>query len=141
MKMARQFVLYAALIVVFGGLIFYLLHAGKSFDHPVSRFVESAKTKPDGGGFFSGLYKVNLQETLPRLLLQIIIIIIVTQLLGGLFKKIGWIFRWDHMNRYNLYIYIYSTGCRRIWCMKVYPMYDHNNNNNNNRWDPFFDGI
>ena len=89
MKMARHFVLYATLIVVFGGLIFYLLHAGKSFDHPISPFAESAKSKPDSGGFFSGLYKVNLQEALPRLLLQIIIIIVLTQLLGWLFKKIG----------------------------------------------------
>ena len=89
MKMARQFVLYATLIVVFGGLIFYLLHAGKSFDHPVSPIVKLAESKPDGGGFFYSLYKVNLQETLPRLLLQIIIIIILTQLLGWLFKKIG----------------------------------------------------
>jgi len=89
MKIARNFVLYATLIVVFGGLIFYLLHAGKSFDHSVSPFVGNAEIKPDSGGFFSGLYKVNLQEALPRLLLQIIIIIILTQLLGWLFKKIG----------------------------------------------------
>ena len=89
MKIARNFVLYATLIVVFGGLIFYLLHVGKSFNHSVSPFVGNAESKPDSGGFFSGLYKVNLQEALPRLLLQIIIIIILTQLLGWLFKKIG----------------------------------------------------
>ena len=89
MKMARHFVLYATLIVVFGGLIFYLLHLGKTLDHSIAPLVETAKSKPDSGGFFSGLYKMNLQDALPRLLLQIIIIIILTQLLGWLFKKIG----------------------------------------------------
>lgn len=89
MKIARQFVLYVTLMIVFGGLIFYLLHTGKSLDQRTSPFVETAKSNPDGGGFFSALYKVNLQDALPRLLLQIIIIIIVTQVLGWLFKKIG----------------------------------------------------
>ena len=89
MKMARHFVLYATLIVVFGGLIFYLLHLGKSLDHSIAPIVETAKSKTDSGGFFSGLYRMNLQDALPRLLLQIIIIIILTQLLGWLFKKIG----------------------------------------------------
>jgi Kef-type K+ transport system membrane component KefB len=89
MKIARHIVLYATLIVVFGGLIFYLLHAGKSLGHTMSPVVDTFKSKPDGGGFFSGLFKTNLQEALPRLLLQIIIIIVLTQLLGWLFKKIG----------------------------------------------------
>jgi Kef-type K+ transport system membrane component KefB len=89
MKTAKHFVLYATLMVVFGGLIFYMLHAGKSLGHSVAPFVETDKGKMDGGGFFSALYKVNLQDALPRLLLQIIIIIILTQLLGWLFKKIG----------------------------------------------------
>lgn len=89
MKIAKHFVFYVTLLVVFGGLIFYLLHAGKSLDHSISPFVETAKNNPDSGGFFYGLYKMNLQEALPRLLLQIIIIIILTQLLGWLFKKIG----------------------------------------------------
>ncbi|HZZ76427.1 MAG TPA: cation:proton antiporter, partial [Puia sp.] len=89
MKIARQFALYATLIIVFGGLIFYLLHSGKLLKHPSLPFVETTKSNPDGGGFFTALYKVNLQDALPRLLLQIIIIIIVTQVLGWLFKKIG----------------------------------------------------
>ncbi|HET7000949.1 MAG TPA: cation:proton antiporter [Puia sp.] len=89
MKIARHFVLYATLIVVFGGLIFYLLHTGKSLGHAVSPVVETSKSTPDAGGFFSGLFKGNLQEALPRLLLQIIIIIVLTQLLGWVFKKIG----------------------------------------------------
>jgi len=89
MKIARHFVLYATLIVVFGGLIFYLLHTGRSLDHSISPVAGPAENKPDGAGFFSGLYKTNVQDALPRLLLQIIIIIIVTQLLGWLFKKIG----------------------------------------------------
>src|SRR5206468_3073835 len=49
----------------------------------------ATKNKPDVGGFFSGLFSTNLQEALPRLLLQIIIIIIPTQFLGWVFKKVG----------------------------------------------------
>jgi Kef-type K+ transport system membrane component KefB len=89
MKIARHFVLYIMLMVVFGTLIFYLLHTGKSLSHPVSPFVETGKSEVQGGDFFSRLFQANLREALPRLLLQIIIIIIMTQLLGWLFKKIG----------------------------------------------------
>ncbi|MEJ0079490.1 MAG: hypothetical protein WDM78_00640 [Puia sp.] len=64
MKFARHFVLYATLIVVFGGLIFYLLNTGRSLDHSISPYIGPANGKPDGGGFFSGLYKVNLQDVI-----------------------------------------------------------------------------
>src|SRR4051794_14083554 len=89
MKFARHFVLYAALVVVFGGLIFYLLQTGKSLNHSISTVAETGNNKLQNTDFLSGHFQTNLQEALPRLLLQIIIIIIVTQLSGWLFKKIG----------------------------------------------------
>ena len=89
MKIAKRFILYVALILVFGGLILYLLHAGKSLDHSFTPVAETGDRKVHDSGIFSNLFQTNLHEALPRLLLQIIIIITATQLLGWLFKKIG----------------------------------------------------
>ena len=41
------------------------------------------------GGIFTNIFQSNLQEALPRLFLEIIIVIAATQLLGSVFKKIG----------------------------------------------------
>jgi Kef-type K+ transport system membrane component KefB len=89
MKFVKQFVLYVGLIIVFGGLIFYLLHKGKSLDHSITRIANTNSVASPGTGVFTDLFQANLQEALPRLLLQIIIIIATTQLLGSVFKKIG----------------------------------------------------
>ena len=89
MKFAKQFILYAGLILIFGGLIFYLLDAGNSLDHPVDRISKAASGKGVEPGTFTNLFQTNLRETLPTLLLQIIVIIAATQLLGSAFKKIG----------------------------------------------------
>ncbi len=89
MKFVKHFILYIGLIIVFGGLIFYLLHEGRSLDHSVSAISSVANSPSSNGGIFSSIIQTNLQEALPRLLLQIIIIIAATQLLGSVFKKIG----------------------------------------------------
>ncbi|MDP9042235.1 MAG: cation:proton antiporter [Bacteroidota bacterium] len=89
MKFARNFTLYAGLIIIFGGLIFYLLHTGKKLDHAITQIPKTGVSDPAGGGFFSGLFQTNVNDALPRLLLQIIIIIATTQLLGSVFRKIG----------------------------------------------------
>ena len=89
MKFIRNFTLYAGLIIIFGGLIFCLLHTGKKLDHAILQIPKTSVNDPAGGGIFSGLFQTNLSEALPRLLLQIIIIIATTQLLGSVFRKIG----------------------------------------------------
>jgi Kef-type K+ transport system membrane component KefB len=89
MKFVKHFILYIGLILVFGGLIFYLLHKGRLQDHSVSTISSAENGPASGGGIFTNILQTNLQEALPRLLLQIIIIIAATQLLGSVFKKIG----------------------------------------------------
>ncbi len=89
MKFAKHVIIYTGLIVVFGGLIFYLLHAGNSLDPPRVRMPKIAQGESSEEGVFTGLFDANLRQTLPRLLLQIIIIMVSTQLLGSIFKKIG----------------------------------------------------
>jgi Kef-type K+ transport system membrane component KefB len=83
MKLAKQFIFYLGLIIVFGGLIFYLLHVGKYQDVPDIQI----KHRLPEGGLFADIFRSNFQEALPRLLLQIIIIIISSQLLASLFKN------------------------------------------------------
>jgi Sodium/hydrogen exchanger family len=89
MKFIKNFILYAALILFFGGLIFYLLHRGGSLDHTVTAVAPVINEPLAHGNGFSNIFQSNLREALPRLLLQIIIIIAATQLLGSVFKKIG----------------------------------------------------
>jgi Kef-type K+ transport system membrane component KefB len=89
MKFIKNFILYIGLIIVFGGLIFYLLHKGRSIDHSVSGISSATNMSTSDTGFFTNIFQSNLQESFPRLLLQIIIIIAATQLLGSVFKKIG----------------------------------------------------
>jgi Kef-type K+ transport system membrane component KefB len=89
MKFVKNILLYIGLIFVFGGLIFYLLHSGGSPVDSVPRIPKTTHIGTYDGGVFVSLFQTNLREALPRLLLQIIIIIAATRLLGSLFKKIG----------------------------------------------------
>jgi Kef-type K+ transport system membrane component KefB len=89
MKFIKNLTLYAGLIILFGGLIFYLLHAGSPSDQAVHVISKYRPPGTDSGSMIKNLFQSNLQESLPRLLLQIIIIIATTQLLSSLFKKIG----------------------------------------------------
>jgi Kef-type K+ transport system membrane component KefB len=89
MKFIRQLFLYAGLIVVFGGLIFYMLKTSGHNATTAERTVTPAPVKSAGSGFFINLFQENMQEALPRLLLQIIIIIVSTRLFGLAFRKIG----------------------------------------------------
>jgi Kef-type K+ transport system membrane component KefB len=89
LKFIKQVILYAALIVVFGGIIFYLLHAGKSANYLTLPAAGISKGSSHSLETFSDIFHTNIQEALPRLLLQIVIIVAATQLLGWLFKKIG----------------------------------------------------
>jgi Kef-type K+ transport system membrane component KefB len=89
MKFIRQLILYAGLIVVFGGLILYILKYGGHNATAVEKTVASAQGKSTGSGFFISLFQENMREALPRLLLQIIVIMVVTRLFGLVFRKIG----------------------------------------------------
>jgi Kef-type K+ transport system membrane component KefB len=89
MKFVKQLALYAGLIVVFGGLIFYLLHIGESRDHLPSGLPAVSADGSDHDGGMTNMLNGNLRSALPTLLLQIILIIAATRLLASAFKKIG----------------------------------------------------
>jgi Kef-type K+ transport system membrane component KefB len=77
------------MLVLFGGLISYLLHSGRFAEQAAgpSRMVQPSV--PQSGSFPVSMLSMHLKESLPVLLLQIAVIIAFTQLLGTLFKKIG----------------------------------------------------
>ena len=90
MILLKKSILYIGLIIVFGGLIFYLLHKGAALlDHSVITRPPAINMPTCKGRTSTNLFHSNLDESLPRLLFQIIIIIAATQLLGSAFKKIG----------------------------------------------------
>ncbi|HZK63011.1 MAG TPA: cation:proton antiporter [Puia sp.] len=85
-KLATRLVLYFAMIGLLGGMIYYLLQRGKILDH-----ARAPSGLPSDGirAFVTGSLKAHLNDALPQLLLQVVVIIAFTQLLGTLFKKIG----------------------------------------------------
>jgi Kef-type K+ transport system membrane component KefB len=89
MKLLRQFILYTGLIVVFGGLILYMLQLGSHPGADNYRTEIRPLENPKSTGFFTSQIESNIQEALPRLLLQIILIIAATRSLGLVFKRIG----------------------------------------------------
>jgi Kef-type K+ transport system membrane component KefB len=88
MKFKKSLVLYVVMLIVFGGFIYYLLHSGQYLDRRSNTAPVQPVAHPDLP-FFINSFKVHLQDSLPQLLLQIVVIISFTQLLGTLFRKIG----------------------------------------------------
>jgi Kef-type K+ transport system membrane component KefB len=88
MKFTKNLLSYLIMTGLFGGLIYYLLHIGKSLEP--GRVKISAGPSPESPvSFLSNTIAPHLGESLPRLLLQIVVIIACTQLFGNGFKKIG----------------------------------------------------
>jgi Kef-type K+ transport system membrane component KefB len=87
MKIAKQAFLYGGLIIVFGGLIYFLLHHGNRIYNATLPDLPRGKILDKGNS--ANIFQNNLQEALPRLLLQIVIIITITRTVGILFKRIG----------------------------------------------------
>jgi len=89
MKFIRNLIFYLCLIFLFGVLIYILLRSGMVLDHPASHLTtlkghDALPASADTNSFLK-----NLSDDLPRLLLQIILILATSQFLGSLFKKWG----------------------------------------------------
>jgi Kef-type K+ transport system membrane component KefB len=89
MKFLKQLFLYAGLLILFVALILIMLRQGGSAVTGYERMGTEKSAQPAAPVFFDNLFHSNIQEALPRLLLQIIIIIAATRCLGLLFKRIG----------------------------------------------------
>jgi len=88
MKLTRQLLLYSLLIVFFVGLIFGLLHLGGPSRNPGLPIIQGRVAVNSHAVDFIPLFQSNLKGALPRLLLQVVIILASTQVLGLLFKRI-----------------------------------------------------
>ncbi len=89
MKLTKHIALYIVLLISFGGLIFYLLHIGAMLDLSTPVLSENSIVNRQIPESATNPFQLNISESLPRLLLQIIVIIASTQLLGSAFRKIG----------------------------------------------------
>ena len=89
MKFVKNIFFYLSMIAVFGAIIYYLLHSGKSLEHISGAVLDFSPQTGQNTSFFPGAFKAHLKDSLPTLLLQVVVIISFTQLLGTLFKKIG----------------------------------------------------
>ena len=76
------------MVIGFGALIFYLLHIGKSLE-PARNPTPAASALHSPVSFFSQAIEPHFRDSLPQLLLQIVVIIACTWLLGTAFRKIG----------------------------------------------------
>ena len=88
MKFAKNLLFYFSMVIGFGALIAYLLHVGKSLE-PARSPAPAASALHSPGSFFSQAIEPHLSDSLPQLLLQIVVIIACTWLLGTAFRKIG----------------------------------------------------
>jgi Kef-type K+ transport system membrane component KefB len=86
-RTTRNIGFYGLMILVFGAAIYWLLQRGIPLDqaHKLAVGPSAGHRQPD----FSTTLKSRLEDALPRLLLQVVVIMAFTQLLGRLFRKIG----------------------------------------------------
>lgn len=93
--MPKNLLVYLALLLLFGGGIYGILHFGSRLEPPEDRTgqteaapqAEAPSTPPAAGGFARTLFG-NLHHPLSRLLLQVLVIVAAARGLGSLFAKI-----------------------------------------------------
>jgi len=75
------------MMVVFGAIIYWILHEGQKMG--VNDRISSPAKVKDNLQVFTDSFNSNLRLPLPRLLLQVIVIVLFTRFFGVLFGKIG----------------------------------------------------
>lgn len=84
----KNYLIYIAMILLFGGLIYVAIEKGSQFDHLAQGHV--AATDDAGSfGLFADVVVDNLYHPLATLLIQIIVILCAVRLFGYLFQRIG----------------------------------------------------
>jgi hypothetical protein len=89
--MKRSLFVYLAILALFGSVIYLALEQGRHLpapttESPVARAATSAGH--DHASLWAPL-QMHLQEPLSRLLLQVIVIVLATRLVGALFARFG----------------------------------------------------
>lgn len=86
MNVRRNLVLYTSLLIIFGAAIYWLLHTGNNL-HPKLQSAGPIVGAPAAGLIDS--FGPGVTAAFPILLLQVVLIILLTQLLGTLFRRLG----------------------------------------------------
>ena len=92
-KKKRSLLFYLFMALLFGAIIYFLLQKGQSLEKTTIRGM-TATADPSSGAenpfqLFSGAFRQHVQQALPVLLLQIIVIILFARIFGVIFKKFG----------------------------------------------------
>jgi len=94
----KHYLPYVALLLVLGFGIWLILATGSrlyprpvdsSLQQPITAPSTAAPTESDSGGHAGRILLKNLRNSLSILLLQLVVILVATRLVGRLFKKIG----------------------------------------------------
>jgi len=90
MKKRNGLLFYILMIVGFGAVIYSIITRGKTLEIARGGVGAVHPTSSDGNlEHFLGSFHQNIRLSLPVILLQVVVIILVARLLGVLFKKIG----------------------------------------------------
>ena len=91
MKLTKNLFFYTAVLLLFGGAIYWIIQSGAVLEAGKSVKTAADTPAPAGNNFslFSNFFHTNLGHPLAILILQIITIIVFARLFGFIFNKIG----------------------------------------------------
>ena len=84
----KNYLIYAIMLILFGGLIYGAIEEGSRFDHYKSASAVDVHD-PEPFDMFLEVVSGNLHHSLTTLLIQIIVVLIAVRIFGYLFQRIG----------------------------------------------------
>lgn len=87
-RMKRTFAIYFALLAFFGTGIFFVIQQGRDLPPPGGAPVQVALDSAPAASLWTPMAE-NFKEPVSRLFLQVIVIVLATRALGGLFSRYG----------------------------------------------------
>lgn len=86
-RVKKNYIIYAGMLFLFGGLIYIAIHEGERFAHHSAKTITGAESS--SFDMFRQFIVENLHHPLTTLLIQIIAVLLAVRLFGFLFKSIG----------------------------------------------------
>lgn len=89
--MSKTLGIYVTLLVFFGAAIVFIIHRGRDLPlagHATTATAPARSVTPDETSLWAPL-RENFREPLSRLLIQVILIVAATRLVGGVFTRVG----------------------------------------------------
>jgi len=91
MNKKKNLLFYFLMLLVFGGIIYWILQQGRLLENTnqLSHQVQANSTAQNNLHVFINSFREHLTLSLPVLLLQVIVIVLCTRIFGFIFNKIG----------------------------------------------------